>query len=80
MAITKATIKSFIKKNKSKLFVSFNGNVVPAIICETDEDNNFGVAGVWLDKRNSYRKVDNTEYVGYHINNYTRNSSVLIKK
>jgi hypothetical protein len=78
--ITKAIVKKFIDYHKGKLFIKIGNRVVPAITCETKEDGNYGVAGIWFASRNRYQVFDNGIYTGYKIYNNTMNSYVLIQK
>lgn len=79
-SITKATVKKFIDQNRDKLFIKIDNKEVPAIICDTKEDGNYGVAGVWFAPRNKYIACGNEIYKGFKIMNHLKNSFVLIKR
>jgi hypothetical protein len=93
--ITKATFKSFIKKNAGSLFVkvesSFDG-MVDCVMSVKDEfsaakaadqcfENNLGISGVWLvhSAGNWFNAFKNEEYEGISVSNCC-GSCIVAKK
>lgn len=96
MKITRATLKSFIKKNEGNLFVkvesAFDGmtDCVQRVDGEFkkvekfnfDERNNFGISGLWLvgESRDLFNEWENAEYKGIEIYNSCGTSIIATKK
>lgn len=97
--ITKATFKSFVKKNLGKLYIrkesDFNGMTdgtdfyrdakfveVDCSKFNIENDNNFGLRGVWLvgSSNNYFSRVDTAEHFGIHVYNCCGSFDLVIKK
>lgn len=94
--ITKATIKSFIRKNSEKLYIKninrFDCTIDCLSSCEsvwyaptlTSEcvENTLGFSGIWLvdGSRNYFSKYENNTFVGYEVSNCCGNFYVGVKK
>ena len=93
--ITAATVKSFINKNKDKLFINIvsdfdpmcdgvknleNNNFKKATLCNYDE-NSQGVAGLWLvgRSRDYFNRYEKDNLIGYEVYNSCGNWIVAIK-
>lgn len=95
MKITLATIKSFVRKNRDKLWISnrsdFDGMVDCVMPCsgkwrearKTDRllDNNLGIAGAWFVLRGGdwYSAYNANGFVGYHISNSCGDFNLAVK-
>ena len=93
--ITKATLKSFINKNRDKLFVrekaAFCGMIdgleyskegfKPASVSPRDKKYSLGVQGVWLvgGSRNSFSAYEDNDFRGIEVYNCCGNFIVAIK-
>ena len=93
--ITLATIKSFVRKNRDKLWISngshFDGMVDCVMPCsktwrkaeQTDRflDNNLAIAGAWFVLRGGdwYSADDSDGFVGYHISNCCGDFNLAVK-
>ena len=94
--ITKATFKSFIKKNEGKLHIdvesSFDGTIdglrhndegfSPVVATYQSIEHTYGIAGAWLVGRGNdyFREFDTAGYAGIHIHNACGSFTVAIKK
>lgn len=94
--ITRATLKSFIKKNRSNLCLKvesdFNGmtdcvervedNFSPITESTRNETNTLGINGVWLvgDSRDYFSSYDNGVYTGIECYNCCGSFILAIKK
>lgn len=94
--ITRATIKSFIKKNFSNLFIrnisDFDGMIDgmkyhnnakfrKAISTDRDEKYTFGIDGAYiLPSRNLFKAFENEEYIGFNVWNCCGEFDIVIKK
>ena len=93
--ITKATIKSFIKKNIDNLFIkiedSFDGMVDCVMpvkdefhpIIKTETNNyNMGIKGCWFvnESRDCFNVYEDDIYTGYSVSNCCGSFKLVIKK
>ncbi len=94
--ITKATFKSFIKKNRANLLVkvesSFNGmsdmvetvddTFEPAINTNQYDSNTCGISGIWLvgSSRDYFNTYEDDTYTGIHFNNCCGSGTIAIAK
>lgn len=96
MKITKATLKSFIKKNKDNLFIKVTSSFDGMTDCVQRVEDNFkkvdnidfndshslGIRGLWLvgKSRNCFEEWEDKEYKGIEIYNCCGTSIIAIKK
>ena len=96
MKITKATIKSFIRKNVGNLYFyvnsSFDGmtDCVQPVnsgwkksqSCSNADRHTLGQTGLWLvgGSRDYFTPYENAEYTGYEISNCCGLSIIAVKK
>ena len=94
--ITKATLKSFVRKNANKLFInvksSFDGQVdgcepchagfQPAVRSEIHEGHTLGYKGIWLvsGSRDYFRPYNENGFEGIEVSNCCGYFIVAIKK
>lgn len=94
--ITLATLKSFVKKNEGKLFVSVSsrfdsmsdgvrsvvGNFAPAQKADRVWSNNLGYADIWLvgGSRDFFKAYDDGEFIGFLVYNCCGSFTVAVKK
>jgi len=96
MKITRATLKSFIKKNKDNLFIKVNSSFDGMTDCVQEVEDNFtkvdnidfndnhsfGIRGLWLvgESRDYFKEWEDKEYKGIEIYNCCGTSIIAIKK
>lgn len=96
MKITRATLKSFIKKNQDNLFIkvtsSFDGmtdcvqevedNFKKVDNIDFNDSHSFGIRGLWLvgESRDYFKEWEDKEYKGIEIYNCCGTSIIAIKK
>lgn len=96
MKITRATLKSFIKKNQDNLFVkvksSFDGmtdcvqevedNFRKVASVDFTNEHNLGINGLWLvgQSRDYLKEWENDDYRGIEIYNCCGTSIIAVKK
>ena len=94
--ITKASIKSFIKKNEGKLYIrrisdfspitdcveEVNGDLEKVEITENSLKNTLGVNGLWLagGSNDTYTEFETKELKGFNIYNCCGEVNLVIKK
>lgn len=94
--ITKATVKSFIRKNEGKIYVkvqsSFDGMVDGIRFIEdqfeiaeketVNTDHTFGIQGAWFvgHSRDYCRAYEDQNFVGYYIHNACGSFYLTTKK
>jgi hypothetical protein len=93
--ITKATVKSFIKKNQGNLFINVksefdgmtdgcerrNAGFVPAKETWDHLINTLGVQGAWfVDSRNSFRAYEDETFAGIDVYNCCGSFVLAVKK
>jgi hypothetical protein len=92
--ITKATFKSFIKKNENlhiRTFSEFDGMVdgcvaidtgfKPITMSDRPHTNNLGIQGVWLvgQSRDYFREYNKDGYKGIEVSNCCGNFVIAVK-
>lgn len=93
--ITKATFKSFVKKNRANLYVKvkssfdgmtdcvqqLNGGFAPAKEAVYTHENNLGIGGVWLvnGSRDYFREVTQDGFTGIEVYNCCGTFVVAVK-
>jgi hypothetical protein len=93
--VTRATIKSFIRKNLNNLYVRndsrfdgmvdcvmpVRGDFTEAEVTDRMSDNTLGINGLWLvgSSRDYFKPFNNGEFEGYEIHNSCGSSIIAIK-
>lgn len=93
--ITKATFKSFVKKNRANLYIKvkssfdgmtdcveqLNGGYEPAVNATYVHENNLGIKGVWLvnGSRDYFREVSENGFTGIEVYNCCGTFVVAVK-
>ena len=96
MKITRATLKSFVKKNKENLFINvksdFDGMIdgcvdvrngfQQAIINELAHEYTLGICGVWLvgNSRDYFTKYEDENFEGIEVSNCCGRFIAAIRK
>ena len=96
MKITRATLKSFIKKNQDNLFIKVTSSFDGITDCVQEVEDNFkkvdnidfndshslGIRGLWLVRKsgNYFKEWEDKEYKGIEIYNCCGTSIIAIKK
>jgi len=94
--ITLATIKSFVKKNKEKLFINvtseFDGMIDGISSCkdgfqkakltESNNKNTLGINGAWFvgSSRDYFYSYEDDNYIGYNVYNCCGSFDLVIEK
>lgn len=93
--ITRATFKSFVNKNRGKLYVNTFSNFDPMVDCVTSvqsaftpaqpsewEENTLNVRGVWLvgSSRDHFKTYARDGFTGIEVSNCCGNFVVAIKE
>lgn len=93
--ITRATIKSFINKNKDRLVIKLHSNFDGMVDCVMPVNDTFrpaqptsgmpaytlGIEGVWLvsGSNNYFSLVDDGKYFGYHVSNSCGSFTIAVE-
>lgn len=96
MKITKATIKSFIRKNIDNLYInvqssfdgmtdcceSREGGFTKAVTTQDHPEHTIGVSGAWFvgDSRDYFSAFENDTFKGYEVYNCCGHFNLAVKK